>query len=88
MRYRDDHYYHLQSERSRVLSEKETLEHVYQALLVEHRTLQTNFDDVASEKEDALSQLRQAQKDAENRKVDSRGDAMLRGEIDRLRSEL
>lgn len=55
---------------------------------MEHRTLQTSFDDVASEKEDALVQLRQAQKEAENRRVDSRGDTMLRAEIERLRSEL
>ena len=85
---RDDRYYHIQSERSRILSEKETLEQVYQALLAEHRTLQTNFDDVAAEKEEALAQVRQAQKDAENRKLDSRGDTMLRAEIERLRSEL
>ncbi|KAI0340691.1 HOOK-domain-containing protein [Trametopsis cervina] len=85
---RDDRYYQIQSERSKILSEKETLEQVYQALLVEHRALQTNFDDVVSEKEDALSQLRQAQKDVESRRVDSRGDAMLRGEVERLRTEL
>ena len=75
-------------EKSRILSEKETLEQVYQALLAEHRTLQTNFDDVVQEKEDALTQARQAQKDADNRRVDSRGDTMLRAEIDRLRGEL
>ncbi|OSX64633.1 hypothetical protein POSPLADRAFT_1053441 [Postia placenta MAD-698-R-SB12] len=84
----DDHYYQIQSERSRILAEKETLEKVYQALLEEHRTLQTNFDDVASEKEDALAQFRQAQRDAENKRVDSRGDAIMRAEIDRLRTEL
>lgn len=61
---------------------------MYQALLVEHRTLQTNFDDVVQEKEEAVTQARQAQHDVENRRVDSRGDAMLRGEIDRLRSDL
>ncbi|EKM55760.1 uncharacterized protein PHACADRAFT_94105 [Phanerochaete carnosa HHB-10118-sp] len=84
----DDHYYQIQSERRRVLSEKETLEQVYQTLLSEHRTLQTNFDDIVQEKEDALAQVRQAQRDAEDRRVDSRGDAMLRAEIDRLRGEL
>ncbi|KAI0948399.1 hypothetical protein AcV7_009155 [Taiwanofungus camphoratus] len=84
----DDHYYQIQSERSRILSEKETLEKVYQALLDEHRTLQTNFDDVVSEKEDALAQVRQAQREAENKRTDSRGDTMMRAEIDRLRSEL
>lgn len=85
---RDDHYYQIQSERSRILSEKETLEKVYQALLEEHRTLQTSHDDAVSEKDDALAQLRQAQRDADNRKVDTRGDAVFRAEIDRLRADL
>ena len=85
---RDDHYYQIQMERRRVLSEKETLEQVYQTLLAEHRTLQTNFDDIVQEKEDALAQARQAQRDAEDRRVDSRGDALLRAELDRLRGEL
>ena len=85
---RDDHYYQIQSERSRIIAEKETLEKVYQQLLEEHRTLQTNFDDVVSEKEDALAQARQAQRDADSRKVDTRGDTILRAEMDRLRSEM
>ncbi|KAI0713274.1 HOOK-domain-containing protein [Earliella scabrosa] len=84
----DDHYYQIQSERSRILSEKETLEKVYQTLLEEHRTLQTNFDDIVSEKDDALAQLRQAQREADSKRVDTRGDAVLRGEIDRLRADL
>ncbi|KZT66817.1 HOOK-domain-containing protein [Daedalea quercina L-15889] len=84
----DDHYYNLQSERSKILSEKETLEKVYQTLLDEHRTLQTNYDDALSEKEDTLAQLRQAQRDADNKRVDGRGDAMMRAEMDRLRTEL
>ena len=57
-------------------------------LLEEHRTLQTNFDDMISEKEEALAQARQAQRDADSRRVDSRGDAILRAEIDRLRADL
>ncbi|KAI1790752.1 HOOK-domain-containing protein [Ganoderma leucocontextum] len=86
----DDHYYQIQSERSRILSEKETLKKVYQSLLEEHRTLQTNFDDITSEKDDAVAQLRQAQREADSssKRVDVRGDAMLRGEIDRLRADL
>ena len=86
--FRDDHYYQIQSERSRILSEKETLEKVYQALLDDHRTLQTNFDDLTSEKEDVSAQLRHAQREADSRKPDSRGDAIMRAEIDRLRTEL
>ena len=85
---RDDRYYLIQSERSRILSEKETLEKVYQTLLEEHRTLQTNFDDVVSEKDEALAQARQAQRYADSRKVDSRGDTILKAEIDRLRADL
>ncbi|KAH9951485.1 HOOK-domain-containing protein [Amylocystis lapponica] len=84
----DDHYYQIQSERSRILSEKETLEKVYQTLMEEHRTLQSSLDDAVSEKEDALAQLRQAQRDADSKRTDSRGDAMMRAEIDRLRTEL
>lgn len=40
---RDDHYYQIQSERSRILVEKEALDKAYQHILNEHRTLQTNF---------------------------------------------
>lgn len=39
----DDHYYQIQSDRSRVLAEKETLEKVYDALIQEHRSLQSQF---------------------------------------------
>lgn len=83
----DDHYYRIQSERSQILAEKENTEKVYAALLEEHRTLQTNFDDVVSEKEDTLSRLREAQHDVENRHND-KADAHMRAEIDRLRAEL
>ncbi|KAH9831013.1 HOOK-domain-containing protein [Rhodofomes roseus] len=84
----DDRYYVLQSERSKILSEKETLEKVYQTLLEEHRTLQTTYDDAVSEKDEAVAQLRQAQREADNKRGDSRGDAIMRAEIDRLRTEL
>ncbi|KAF7295154.1 hypothetical protein MIND_01054100 [Mycena indigotica] len=83
----DDHYYQLQTEKSQILSEKETLEKVYQALLEEHRTLQTNHDDLISEKEDAVVKLREARREADTRRSD-KGDGMLRGEIDRLRADL
>lgn len=84
---RDDHYYQIQFERSHVLAEKETIEKVYQVLLEDHRVLQTNFDDTVSEKEDALARLREVQRDLENRRND-KADAMMRAEIDRLRSAL
>ncbi|KAF7322701.1 hypothetical protein HMN09_00048900 [Mycena chlorophos] len=83
----DDHYYQLQTEKSQILSEKETLEKVYQALLEEHRTLQTTHDDLVSEKDDALAKMREARREADMRRSD-KGDGMLRGEIDRLRADL
>ncbi|KII88905.1 hypothetical protein PLICRDRAFT_175157 [Plicaturopsis crispa FD-325 SS-3] len=83
----DDHYYQIQSERSQILSEKETLEKVYQALLEEHRTLQTSYDDVVSEKDDAAGQLREMRREVEGKRND-KADVLMRGEIDRLRAEL
>ncbi|KAF9792235.1 hypothetical protein BJ322DRAFT_23685 [Thelephora terrestris] len=84
----DDHYYYLQSERSRILAEKETLEKVYQNLLEEHRTLQTNYDDSVSEKEDALARMRQTQREVDDSKRHDKADHVMRAEIDRLRAEL
>lgn len=83
----DDHYYRIQSERSQIFSEKETLEKVYQTLLEDHRALQTNFDDMISEKEDAQAQLRQVRREIDGRR-NEKSDALMRAEIDRLRAEL
>ncbi|KAI0316800.1 HOOK-domain-containing protein [Amylostereum chailletii] len=83
----DDHYYQIQSERSRVFSEKETLEKVYQSLLDEHRVLQTNYDDVVSERDDAVSRVRNFQHDVDSKRSE-KADVMMRAEIDRLRGEL
>lgn len=60
---------------------------MYQALLEEHRTLQTTYDDVVSEKEDALAQIRKAKRDAETKR-NEKADTMMRAEMDRLRTEL
>ena len=84
---RDDHYYRVQSERSQVFSEKETLQRVYEALIEEHRTLQTNFDDVMHEKDDALARLRQLSHEADGRR-NEKTDGIMRTEIERLRAEL
>lgn len=84
---RDDHYYRIQSERSQIFSEKETLEKVYQALLEEHRLLQTVHDDVVSEKEDAQVQLRQLRREVDTRR-NEKADVMMRSEMDRIRLEL
>lgn len=83
----DDHFYRMQSERSQIFSEKETLEKVYQMLLEEHRTLQTSFDDVSAEKEEALARLREVRREMDNRRND-KADVMMRVEIERLRNEL
>ena len=84
---RDDHYYRIQSERSQIFSEKETLEKVYQALLEEHRALQTTHDDVLSEKEDAQAQLQRLRREVDTRR-NEKADVMMRAEMDRLRAEL
>jgi protein HOOK3 len=86
--FRDDHYYQIQSERSQILSEKETLEKVYQSLLDEHRTLQTSYDDVVSEKDDAVARLRDARREVDSPRRSDKSDGAMRGEIDRLRTEL
>lgn len=83
----DDHYYQIQSERSRVLSEKETIEKVYQQLLEDHRTLQTSYDDVVSEKEDVLARLSDLRRSVDDQR-NEKADVLMRGEIDRLRVEL
>lgn len=83
----DDHYYQIQSERSRVLSEKETIEKVYQQLLEDHRTLQTSYDDVVSEKEDTMARLRELRRSVDDQR-NEKADVLMRAEIDRLRMEL
>ena len=82
----DDHYYHLQSDRSRILTEKETLEKVYQTLLEEHRTLQTNYDDAVSEKEDALARMRQTQREVDDTRRNDKADHVMRAEIEDRKS--
>ncbi|EJD02105.1 HOOK-domain-containing protein [Fomitiporia mediterranea MF3/22] len=83
----DDHFYQIQSERSRVLSEKEALEDVYKTLLEEHRTLQTNFDDAVAEKEETLQRLRDLNRERDDRRSE-KADGAMRAEIDRLRVDL
>lgn len=83
----DDHYYRIQSDRRQILAEKETVEKVYSTLLEDHRALQTNFDDLLSEKEDIFTRLHEAQREIESRRND-KADAFMRAEIDRLRAEL
>ncbi|KAI9446612.1 HOOK-domain-containing protein [Lactarius indigo] len=83
----DDHYYQIQSERSRILSEKATLEKAHQALLEEHRVIQSQLDDAVSERDDAFARAREMLQQADSRRSD-KADVMMKAEIDRLRAEL
>ncbi|CAE6448801.1 unnamed protein product [Rhizoctonia solani] len=83
----DDHYYQMQLERSRVLAEKDTLEKVYQQLLDQHRSLQTNFDDAMAEKDELTSSVRDMRRQMDDRRHD-KSDGIMRVEIERLRAEL
>ncbi|KAG8973828.1 hypothetical protein FRC05_008248 [Tulasnella sp. 425] len=83
----DDHYYQIQSERSRILVEKEALDKAYQHILNEHRTLQTNFDDLSAEKDELTSNLREVRQQVADQQS-NRSDAYFKAEIDRLRAEL
>ena len=60
---------------------------MYQALLEEHRTLLVSHDEILSEREDALAQLRQFKSEVESRR-NEKADVMMRAEMDRLRTEL
>lgn len=82
----DDHFYRMQFERSQCYSEKETLEGVYEALIEEHRNLQSSFDDIMHEKEEALAHLRELSQ-VDSRRND-KADNMMRVEMERLRTEL
>lgn len=77
----------MQSERSQIISQKDTLEKVYQTLLEEHRTLQTQYDEVLSERDEATANLREVRSDVDIRRHE-KPDVMLRAEIDRLRADL
>lgn len=85
--HRDDHYYRVQSEKRQIRAEKENIEKLYNSLMEEHRTLQSHSDDLVAEKDDALSRLREVQRDTESRR-NEKTDVMLRAEIDRLRMDL
>ncbi|VDB96749.1 unnamed protein product [Peniophora sp. CBMAI 1063] len=83
----DDRFYQLQSERNRVFTEKDTLQKVYESLLEEHRGLQTSYDDMTAEKDEAVARAQRAEKEADFRRND-KSDTLMRAEIDRLRGEL
>ncbi|EEB90756.1 hypothetical protein MPER_10995, partial [Moniliophthora perniciosa FA553] len=84
----DDSLLLIQSKRAKIFAAKEHAEQAYQELLKEHRNLLTTHEDIVSERDEALAQVRQAKRDLDNRRVDNKADVMARAEIDRLRSEL
>ncbi|KIL69547.1 hypothetical protein M378DRAFT_69226 [Amanita muscaria Koide BX008] len=84
---RDDHYYMIQTQRSQIFSEKVSVEKAYRALLQEHRTLQSNYDEVVSDREETVAQLREMKKEMEIRR-NEKSDVILRTEIERLRADL
>ena len=77
----------MQSEKCQILSEKDSLGKAYEALLEEHRQLQSNYDDVLSERDDISARFNQASKDVENRRSE-KTDTLMKAEIDRLRTDL
>jgi protein HOOK3 len=85
--FRDDHYYRIHSERSKLFAEKEAVENAYQALLGDLRALQAKYDDAISERDDALTQLREASRENSFKRND-KSDAFIKAEIDGLRIEL
>ena len=80
---RDDHYYRI----SQIIWEKGALEKVYQALLEEHRSLQTIHDEALLEKEEAQAQFKQLRREVDTRR-NEKADVMMRSEMDRIRLEL
>jgi protein HOOK3 len=60
---------------------------VHQALLEEHRAIQSQLDDAVSERDDALARTRELQQQADTRRSE-KADVMMKAEIDRLRAEL
>lgn len=86
-RYRDDHYYQLQSERSRLHLEKDAIEKAHQALLEDHRSLQSQLDDVLSERDDAFVRTRELLHQADTRRSD-KTDVGMKADMDRLRADL
>jgi protein HOOK3 len=67
--------------------EKDAVEKAHQALLEEHRSLQSQLDDVLSERDDAFARARELSHQADSRRSD-KTDVIMKAEVDRLRTEL
>jgi protein HOOK3 len=67
--------------------EKDALEKAHQALLEDHRTLQSHLDEVLSERDDAIARTRELLHQEDTRRSD-KTDVLMKAEVDRLRAEL
>ena len=67
--------------------EKDAVEKAHQALVEEHRSLQSHLDDVQSERDDAFARARELSHQADTRRSD-KADVIMKAEVDRLRAEL
>lgn len=67
--------------------EKDALEKAHQALLEEHRSLQSQLDDVVSERDDASARAKELLHQADTRRSD-KTDVIMKAEVDRLRADL
>ncbi|KZO93191.1 HOOK-domain-containing protein [Calocera viscosa TUFC12733] len=83
----DDHYYQIQSARSRLQSENTSLLSARAALQAQVEALQAAAGDLQAERDDALALARELRAQAEERRGEKQ-EAGLRGEIDRLKDEL
>ena len=67
--------------------EKDALEKAHQALLEEHCSLQSQLDDVVSERDDASARAKELLHQADTRRSD-KTDVIMKAEVDRLRADL
>ena len=67
--------------------EKDTLEKAHQTLIEDHRSLQSQLDDVLSERDDAFARTRELLQQADTRKSD-KADVSMKADMDRLRVDL
>ncbi|KZT62345.1 HOOK-domain-containing protein [Calocera cornea HHB12733] len=83
----DDHYYQIQSARSRLQSENASLQAARAALQSQVESLQTTNADLQAERDDALATAREMRERAEEKRGEKM-EGVLRGEIERLKDEL
>ena len=67
--------------------EKDALEKAHQALLEDHRALQSHLDEVLSERDEAFARTSELLHQADTRRSD-KTDVIMKVEVDRLRTEL